>query len=449
MWVAAQGPNHDLVVTKRVASSGKWESVTASGNETVYSAPAGALDSGGNYWIAYEGPKNALWEALDWANGSGAGVNRQGPTGTTYSAPSEMITPAQEIWIAAEGPNNTLTATLRTPSGTWETPYEGPVGAPPSNTTPPTVSVPAPGKQPVVGQAVSASTGSWSATEPVSYAYQWNACAGSSCSAISGATSASYSPTAAYVGDTLTVTVTASNAYGHSNSTSAKTLSILSISASVASAPSVVFAHGAVEIATQGLTNALFVTSINYSEGGIWSSLLLGANSGTAYSSPSSAVDSGGNIWVAFEGPEHSLWVALDWANGSPSGIVYEGAAGTTYSAPSAAIDAKGNLLIAAQGPNHDLVVTKRVASSGAWESVTASGTETVYSAPAGALDSGGNFWIAYEGPKPALWEALDWATGSGAGVNNQGSDRDDVLRADLRDRFHRQRVGRGAGSQP
>ena len=87
----------------------------------------------------------------------------------------------------------------------------------PANVTLPTVS-----GTPQAGQTVTASTGTWTGSQPITYAYQWLRCdaASAACLAISGATSASYAVTAADVGDTLRVAVTASNGVGPSTATS-------------------------------------------------------------------------------------------------------------------------------------------------------------------------------------------------------------------------------------
>jgi glycosyl hydrolase family 26 len=98
----------------------------------------------------------------------------------------------------------------------------GPVKAAPTSKAPPTISGSA-----VVGQTLTASTGSWSG--PVSsYAYQWLRCDafGNSCSSVAGATSASYSPLAADVGSTVRVSVAASNRYGSSVATSSPTSAV-------------------------------------------------------------------------------------------------------------------------------------------------------------------------------------------------------------------------------
>ncbi len=91
---------------------------------------------------------------------------------------------------------------------------------PPSNTEPPKISGTARD-----GQTLSASTGTWHGSPPLSYAYQWKLCnaKGESCEAILGATSSSYLLGHGDVGDTLRVTVTASNGAGPASATSEAT----------------------------------------------------------------------------------------------------------------------------------------------------------------------------------------------------------------------------------
>ena len=89
----------------------------------------------------------------------------------------------------------------------------------PVNTAPPAISGSA-----VSGQTLTASDGTWS-NSPTSYAPQWQRCdaSGAGCSAISGASSASYTLGASDVGHTIAVTVTASNAGGAAAADSAPT----------------------------------------------------------------------------------------------------------------------------------------------------------------------------------------------------------------------------------
>jgi hypothetical protein len=82
-----------------------------------------------------------------------------------------------------------------------------PPPAPPANTAPPVLSGTAQD-----GQTLSSSTGTWSGS-PTSYAYQWQRCdsTGAACSAVAGATTASYALTTADVASTMRVVVTAAN----------------------------------------------------------------------------------------------------------------------------------------------------------------------------------------------------------------------------------------------
>ncbi len=87
----------------------------------------------------------------------------------------------------------------------------------PSNAQPPAIS-----GTPTEGQALTASTGNWNGTTPITYAYSWRRCdkTGGSCSGISGATASSYTLTSVDVGNTVRVRVTASNGAGSNSSTS-------------------------------------------------------------------------------------------------------------------------------------------------------------------------------------------------------------------------------------
>jgi hypothetical protein len=81
----------------------------------------------------------------------------------------------------------------------------------PSNVSPPTVSGTA-----QIGQALTATSGSWTGDNPITFTYAWERCdtAGSNCAAIAGASGNVYAVAAADGGHTLRAAVTAHNASG-------------------------------------------------------------------------------------------------------------------------------------------------------------------------------------------------------------------------------------------
>ncbi len=92
--------------------------------------------------------------------------------------------------------------------------------SPPVNTAAPTIA-----GTPQAGQTLTTSNGTWTGTQPITYAYQWQSCdsGGANCAPIAGATGSSYMAGASDVGTTLRVTVTASNSVGNASSTSGAT----------------------------------------------------------------------------------------------------------------------------------------------------------------------------------------------------------------------------------
>jgi subtilisin len=98
------------------------------------------------------------------------------------------------------------------------------LGTPPANTAYPTVSGRA-----AAGGTLTGTNGSWSGTAPITYTYAWLRCttlAVASCTAIPGATAATYAPVSADVGRYLRFQVTAANARGAASMRSTATAAV-------------------------------------------------------------------------------------------------------------------------------------------------------------------------------------------------------------------------------
>ena len=107
--------------------------------------------------------------------------------------------------------------------------------------------LPSSGKAPEIlgslvdGQLLSATSGSWSGSEPITYAYQWLQCnaAGEKCSEISKATASTLQLVTGLIGDTVKVVVTATNVAGSSSETSSPTSVIAGLLPSSGKAPEI------------------------------------------------------------------------------------------------------------------------------------------------------------------------------------------------------------------
>ena len=177
------------------------------------------------------------------------------------------------------------------------------------------------------GQTLSADPGHWT-QGPTRYAYQWLRCEGG-CSAITGATGATYDLTASDVGKTVKVQVTAGNAAGAGAPATSAPTGTVAPSPLVADASQTVYATEGVAATLDGSagspTEAITTYSWDYGDGATGS----GAIVEHAYAHPgtytatlhvgdgkSTAVDTTTVIVAA--APAHEAEVTVDGTGGSP-----------------------------------------------------------------------------------------------------------------------------------
>jgi large repetitive protein len=148
------------------------------------------------------------WQRCDSTGASCANIS--GAISNTYLLSSADVGSTLDVIVTATNSTGATSAT------STHTAVIG--GITPVNTVLPAIS-----GTPVDGQTLTTTNGTWSGSTPITYAYQWQRCdnTGNSCSAISGATTNSYTLTSADVGSTLDVIVTATNSAGSTAATSA------------------------------------------------------------------------------------------------------------------------------------------------------------------------------------------------------------------------------------
>ena len=167
--------------------------------------------------------RNPTSYAYQWQRCSASGgacASLAGASATTYTLTSGDIGSTMRVVVTAKNSsrsgtaNSAVTAVVQAPP------------TPPANTAPPTISGTAQD-----ARTLAASPGTWTGTQPIAYAYQWQRCdaGGANCNPIAGATSAGYTTTMADIGDTLIVAVTGSNTPGSATATSAPTATVLSV----------------------------------------------------------------------------------------------------------------------------------------------------------------------------------------------------------------------------
>jgi hypothetical protein len=180
----------------------------SSGNPTISGTPqeGQALTESHGTWSSSPNPNGYAyqWEDCDSSGNSCSAI--AGATSQTYMLTSSDVGHTIRVQEAATNAGGTSSPASSSATGVVQ-----PLSAPPtkpSNSSPPVVSGPT-----TVGQTLTTSTGVWSGTPPISYSYQWARCS-SSCSAIGGAISSTYTLISVDTGAKIAVVVTATNSAG-------------------------------------------------------------------------------------------------------------------------------------------------------------------------------------------------------------------------------------------
>jgi hypothetical protein len=211
--VQASGTGNGVQPTPPAVTSSPTVAGIAQAGQTLIASP-GAWS--GTQPIAY---------AYQWQRCDVSGLacdSLAGATNSTYAVSAADVGTTIRAVVTATNSAGSVSASSAA------TPVVQAANARPANTSPPTIA-----GTPRQGQALTAGPGTWSGTQPINYAYQWQRCdsTGAHCTSISGATATTYTPTATDVGHRLQVTVTAGNLVGSATASSGPTAVVLSIAA--------------------------------------------------------------------------------------------------------------------------------------------------------------------------------------------------------------------------
>ena len=312
------------------------------------------------------------WQRCD--SGGGECQDISGATSRTYTLGGGDVGSTLRVLVTASNAEGSATA------GSPSSPVVAP-GTPPSNTNLPVVSGTA-----QQGQTLTVSTGSWTGTTPIAYAYQWESCnaSGSECAAIEGATGAEYDLGEGDIGTTVRVAVTASNSLGSARALSPASAQVEPEPTSEVEAPSV--------------------------SGTPDSDQVLSANPG---------------VWAGTE-----VQLGYQWESCSPSGVecaAIEGATGTEYDLGEGDVGTTLRVRVGAGGAVGSLSdvspVTPVIGAAGALASTSAPGiagapqSGQTLTASAGGWSGAGAVSYAYQWQGCERYgsgcEAIEGATGS------------------------------------
>jgi hypothetical protein len=214
-----------VAVVASGAASAQTQSVPSNTSPPAISGSAvvgQTLTASSGAWTGSPAPTFAYqWLRCDASGGACGAVT--GESGSTYVVASGDVGKTLRVAVTASNSDGTVQATSAATAVVTST-------AAPSRTSDPVVSGSA-----VQGQTLTATSGGWAGSAPITFTYQWVRCSadggaadGSNCPAIGGATGQSYKLDTGDVGHRMRVRVTARNSAGSATSASNATAVVVS-----------------------------------------------------------------------------------------------------------------------------------------------------------------------------------------------------------------------------
>lgn len=201
-----------VAVAATLSTSAQARAEAAPVNQSLPTVSGGAvlgqsLTATSGSWSGSPSSFAYQWQRCDAGGGSCGTIG--GATGSGYTVANADVGKTLRVVVTASNPDGTGQATSNATAVVT-------ASAAPVNTSDPVVS-----GSPVEGQTLTATSGGWIGTSPITFAYQWVRCGtdggapdGSNCGFISGATGTTYRLTSSDVGRRMRVRVTATNSAG-------------------------------------------------------------------------------------------------------------------------------------------------------------------------------------------------------------------------------------------